>query len=485
MIQSGMGGAPYRSTAAPGFFNGPLTVLGSRCRSMLQRTSAEERVRSQLRASPTMEQLLLGQVLRNFRLVSQEDLDRCLEIQRRLAEPEPLGRILVDQGYIDESILSTVLTMQRRQLEPGVEELGMSTRELDRRLQTATLESYLQLAKDLGASDLYLSAGKPPMVRVHGQLKDLQAEVLATAAVEGFIEPLLQDSQRAELESSRKADFCVTVPECGRVRVSVFSHHGGVGAVLRLLPNRVKPIETLGLPKVVQSLTELSNGMVLITGSIGCGKSTTLAALIDQMNRRRRLHIVTLEDPIETVFESNHSLITQREVQNHTTSFADGLRAALREDPDVIVVGELRDPETFQVALTAAETGHLVLGTLHTRTAHGTILRLIEQFPPERRAHVRTMLAGALRAVVCQELIPTVKGNSRALATEIMLVNPAIANLIREGRSWQIPMVMQTNAAAGMRLLDDSLAMLVRHERISVEEALCRATDRKRFLVPV
>jgi twitching motility protein PilT len=431
-----------------------------------------------------MEQMLLGEILMNFRLVNQSDLDHCLNIQSHLDEPKPLGRILIEEGFIDESILSTILTMQRRELEPGVEELGMSSHELAHRLQDPDIEDYLRLARDLGASDLYLTSGKTPMVRLHGYLRDLPAEPLTPESCCALLFPVLTDAQRTRYEVHKKVDFCANTERAGRVRVNVFRHHDGIGAVLRILPDRVKPLETLGLPKVVRDLTELKNGLVLITGSTGCGKTTTLGALVDQMNRHRKLHIVTLEDPIETVFESHHSFITQREVNTHTSSFADGLRAALREDPDVIVVGELRDPETFQVALTAAETGHLVMGTLHTRTAHGTILRLIEQFPAAQRAHVRTMLAGTLRAVVCQELVPTLDGNGRTLATEVMLANAAIANLIREGRSWQIPMVMQTSAAMGMSLMDESLRRLVNNERISIEEALCRATDPTRFVVP-
>jgi len=251
-----------------------------------------------------------------------------------------------------------------------------------------------------------------------------------------------------------------------------------------LLADEVHPLATLGLPSVVQDLTDLKHGLVLITGPTGSGKTTTLAALVDEMNQRRKLHIITLEDPIETVFHSEKSLITQREINTHTESFASGLRNALREDPDVIVVGEMRDPETFQVALTAAETGHLVFGTLHTRSAHGTVTRVIDQFPQGQRAHVRTMLAGALRAVICQELIPNIDRKGRSLATEVMIVNQAISNLIRENRSWQIPMVMQTNAARGMSLMDDSLAKLVRKQAITVEEALSRATDQSKFVVP-
>jgi len=224
--------------------------------------------------------------------------------------------------------------------------------------------------------------------------------------------------------------------------------------------------------------------MVLITGHTGSGKTTTLAAIVEEINARHKQHILTLEDPIEYIFDNKTSLVTQREINTHTGSYSAGLRAALREDPDVIVVGELRDPSTFAAALTAAETGHVVFGTLHTRSAHSTILRVIEQFPSAQRAHVTTMLAGTLKAVICQELIPSIDGQSRCLASEVMLVNHAISNLIRENRTWQIPMVMQTQTAAGMRLMDDSLAELVRHKLISMEEAVHRATDQSKFTSP-
>jgi twitching motility protein PilT len=244
------------------------------------------------------------------------------------------------------------------------------------------------------------------------------------------------------------------------------------------------PFETLGLPGVVRQFLDLSRGLILVTGPAGSGKSTTLAALIDLLNKSQRLHIITIEDPIEVIHQSDRSLISQRQVPDHSRSFASALRAALREDPDVIVVGELRDPETVSTAITAAETGHLIFGTLHTHNAYRTILRILDQFPAQKRAHIRTLLAGVLRGVISQQLVPNIDGRGRSLACEILVANSAISNLIRDDRVWQIPMVMQTGKRFGMRLMDDSLLELVQRRKISLEEALQRATDKTKFINP-
>jgi len=225
--------------------------------------------------------------------------------------------------------------------------------------------------------------------------------------------------------------------------------------------------------------------MVLVTGAAGSGKSTTLCALLDLINRNHRLHVITIEDPIEVVHKSDKSFISQREIPKHSKSFSTALRAALREDPDVIVVGELRDPETVSTAITAAETGHLIFGTLHTQSAPRTVMRVLDQFPAQKRDHIRTLLANVLRGVISQTLVPNLDGKGRSLATEVMVVNSAISNLIREDRAWQIPMVMQTGKKQGMRLMDDSLIELVKLKKVSLEEALTRATDKTKFLNPV
>ncbi len=431
-----------------------------------------------------MEPMLFGEILRNFHLASDEDIQRCLQIQYHGSQHRPLGEILIDEGLLDANMLSTILTVQTRELNAGIDELGISSHELSHRLAGGTGEDYVALARDIGASDLYLSAGKQPMVRLHGRLSDLPGPALDQERCEGLVWSLLSESHKADWDRDGRLDTCATIGAHGRFRINLFRHMHGVGAVIRVLNSELKSLDHLGLPDAVRDLTQNKHGLVLVTGTTGSGKSTTLAAMVNEINATQRRHVITLEDPIEMVIDSQNSLITQREVGTHTESFKDGLRAALREDPDVIVVGELRDLETFSVALTAAETGHLVLGTMHTKSAHATIVRIIDQFPANQRAHVRTMLAGVLRGVICQELLPTVQGDKRTLAAEVMIANPAIANLIRENRSWQIPNIMQTNKASGMQAMDDALEALLLRQEITVEEAVNRAQDRSRFTTP-
>ena len=431
-----------------------------------------------------MEQMLFGQILLNFHLVDQKDLDYCLGVQSQLGGTKPLGEILIEEGKLDEKILKTILTVQKREIDSTTTDLGVDGSELSQRLASGQAIEYLRAAREIGASDLYITSNKIPLVRLHGHLTELPTEPLSPKACHDALFSILGEEHAAYYKEHGKVDLCLSVPALGRYRFNVFKHLGGVGAVIRVLPNEIKPLSKLGLPSHVEKLADLKQGLVLITGAAGSGKTTTLAALVDEINDRHQKHILTLEDPIEQVFTNKRSLVTQREIREHTESYAAGLRAALREDPDVVVVGELRDPETFSAALTAAETGHVVFGTLHTRSAHSTILRVIEQFPMQQRAHVQTMLANTLKAVVCQELVPTIDGQERVLASEVMFVNHAISNYIRENRTWQIPMVMQTNVSAGMRLMDDSLAELVSSKRVTIEEALNRATDKTKFVVP-
>jgi len=252
-----------------------------------------------------------------------------------------------------------------------------------------------------------------------------------------------------------------------------------------LIPEKIKTLEELGLPPVLAQLADRPRGLVLVTGPTGSGKSTTLAAMLDRVNESRPAHILTIEDPIEYLHTHKRALVNQRELHSDTQTFSMALRAALREDPDVIVVGELRDPETVQTAITAAETGHLIFGTLHTQSAARTVMRVLDQFPAGKRAHIRTLLASVLRGVVSQTLLPNLDGKGRSLACEVMVANSAISNLIREDRAWQIPMVMQTGKRQGMRLMDDSLIELVKLKKISLEEALARATDKTKFLNPL
>lgn len=431
-----------------------------------------------------MDQMLLGEILLNFRLVEKTDLDRCIDLQQRL-DPQPqLGSILVQQGLIDERVLATVLSVQRDELGAGLFDDSKSKHDVARTLEKATIDDFLAAAQRLGASDLYLSSGRRPAVRRNGMVSDLPAGVLQFERCRDLLFGLLTPAQIATYQRDRHVDVRVKVPR-GRFRLNVFRHYDGIAGAFRVLQDRVPTFDSLGLPEALRDVAALKNGLVLVTGSTGSGKTSTLSAIIDLINSTRKLHIITLEDPIEHIFKSRMSFVSQREIATSTTSYADALRSALREDPDVIVVGELRDPQTVATALTAAETGHLVLGTLHTNTACSTVVRVIDQFPTQRRAHVRTMMSSVLRAVVCQELIPSVDGENMHLATEVLMVTPAVANLIRESREWQIPNVMQLNRTHGMRLMDESLAELVRGKKISVDQALLRATDKSRFTVPV
>jgi twitching motility protein PilT len=282
---------------------------------------------------------------------------------------------------------------------------------------------------------------------------------------------------REAFETSHDADFAHAVEGVARFRVNMFRDHRGVGAVLRQIPSRILTFEQLGLPVAVARLCDHPKGLVLVTGPTGSGKSTTLAAMLDTINRNRPVHILTMEDPIEFVHQSQRALVNQREVGTHTASFARALKAALREDPDVVLVGELRDRETVQLALETANTGHLVFATLHTNTAPSTIERIVDLFPSDQHGAVRSTLAEVLRGVVCQTLCRKI-GGGRVAALEVMVTNPAVANLIREGKTFQIPSTMQTSRGQGMQLLNDELARLVMERRIDPDEAMTRSVDK-------
>ncbi|MCK1787838.1 type IV pilus twitching motility protein PilT [Pseudomonas sp. TNT11] len=321
-----------------------------------------------------------------------------------------------------------------------------------------------------GASDLHLSAGLAPMLRVDGEVWSLDGPVLSATHVAALLSPLLNRYQQKDFETSLETDFAFELPGVGRFRVNVFQQARGMGAVFRSIPAQVQSLESLGLGAVFQRIAQLPRGLVLVTGPTGSGKSTTLAAMIDHLNQHRRQHILTLEDPIEFIHQPNRSLINQRQVHRDTQSFSAALRSALRQDPDVILVGELRDLETIRLALTAAETGHLVFGTLHTASAAKTVDRLVDVFPAGEKPMVRSMLSESLQAVVSQVLVKKI-GGGRVAAHEIMLSTPAIRNLIREDKVAQMVSAMQTGGALGMKTLDMSLKALVTEGVISREEA--------------
>ena len=332
------------------------------------------------------------------------------------------------------------------------------------------LSAVLGVVVDRGASDLHLTVAAPPMIRLHGELVPVEGyQVLTRAVTQRVLYSILTQKQRERFEEELELDFSYTLPGRARFRVNLYRQRESVGAAFRMIPYEIKDLNSLGIPPAVANLARLPRGMVLVTGPTGSGKSTTLAALVDLANQSRREHIMTVEDPIEFLHKHKRCLVNQREVGDDTRTFASALKHALRQDPDIILVGEMRDLETISVALTAAETGHLVYATLHTQDAAQTIDRVIDVFPPFQQQQVRVQLAGAIQAVVCQALCRTADGHGRVAATEVLVATPAIRNLIREGKTHQIYSSMQAGAQHGMHTMDQHLAELVRMRRITYE----------------
>ena len=331
------------------------------------------------------------------------------------------------------------------------------------------------------ASDLHLSAGMPPLIRVHGNVRRLNVDPLPHAKVHEMVHSVMTDAQKKVFEEHQDCDFSFEIDGLSRFRVNVFRQNRGTGAVFRAIPSKILTLEELKAPKVFADLALKPRGLVLVTGPTGSGKSTTLAAMINHLNETEQGHILTIEDPIEFVHESKKSLVNQREVHSHTQSFTSALRGALREDPDAILVGEMRDKETIQLALTAAETGHLVFGTLHTSSAAKTIDRIIDVFDAGDKDMVRAMLSESLVAVISQTLCKNREGNGRVAAHEIMLGTPAIRNLIREAKVAQMYSIIQTGQAQGMQTLDQCLADLLRRGLISAAEARSKARSPENF----
>ncbi len=348
--------------------------------------------------------------------------------------------------------------------------------------ETAAIDQLFHAMVQVGASDLHLSVGSTPMIRKDGHMQPLDAAAgpLAEHDVVQLLTPIIPEKNREEFAKRHDSDFAYEIRGLARFRANIFADRRGPGAVFRVIPSKILTAEQLGLSPHILQLCHLQKGLVLVTGPTGSGKSTTLCAMIDYINRLRPDHIITIEDPIEFVHENQKCVINQREVRTHTDSFKDALRAALREDPDIVLVGELRDLETVAIAIETAETGHLVFGTLHTTTAASTVDRVIDQFPADRQAQIRIMLSESLRGVIAQTLCRKV-GGGRVAALEVLIATTALSNLIREGKTFQIPSIMQVSKAVGMVTLNDALLDLVTKKLVAPEEALAKAVDKTGF----
>jgi twitching motility protein PilT len=345
------------------------------------------------------------------------------------------------------------------------------------------ISALLRIGFENEASDVHVGVGAPPLMRRHGTLQPLyhDAPMLTPRHTEALVRRFLTPAQFEVLEKNQGLDFSYEIPGTARFRANVVRQRNGLDGVFRIINTKVRTMEELGLPEQLKVLTQYHNGLVLLTGAVGCGKSTTLAAMVQEINTHRNDHIITLEDPIEYVFKPANCQITQREVRTHTESFAAALRGSLRQDPDVIIVGEMRDLETISLAITASETGHLVIGTLHTSNAARTLDRVLDAFPVEQQGQIRTMVSESLRGIVSQQLIPKADGTGRCIALEVMVNTPAVANLIRDAKTYMLPGQIQVGKKLGMKLMDDSIMELVNNGSITAHEAYDRAEQKKLF----
>jgi twitching motility protein PilT len=345
----------------------------------------------------------------------------------------------------------------------------------------ARIDAFLKLGVAQGCSDLHLAVGVPPMLRMHGDLVPIKFRDLADTELEGYVTEILTPAQIKTLKEGKDLDFSYVAPDVGRFRVNVFRKETGIGAAFRTIPTTMPSIDQLGLPPIVRKLCDYHQGMILVTGATGTGKSTTLASMIDYLNATRALNIISLEDPIEFVHRSKSSQVLQRELGTHLPSFAEGVRAAMREDPDVILVGEMRDADTIRMAMTAAETGHLVLGTLHTTSATKTIDRLMDALPTEEREQTKAFMASSLISVITQYLVKTPDQRGRRAVCETMIVTKTIGKLIMTDQSHQIPSQLQMGKDYGMQLMDQALLAAIQAKEIDPEQAFLYATDKRQF----
>ncbi|MEA2115715.1 MAG: type IV pilus twitching motility protein PilT [Thermodesulfobacteriota bacterium] len=346
----------------------------------------------------------------------------------------------------------------------------------------AQIDAFFKLMNDEGASDLHMIAGQQPVLRVHGDIERVKFKTLENETLKAMLYEICPEDKIKIFEERGDMDFGYEIPGLARYRCNFFEQKYGIGAVFREIPSDILTCDQLGLPKVISKLASLPKGLVLVTGPTGSGKSTTLAAIVDEANRIRSDHILTIEDPIEFVHKSQGCIVNHREVGTHTKSFAAALRGALREDPDIIMVGEMRDLETISLAMEASMTGHLVFGTLHTMNAMKTVDRVVEIFPANQQGQVRSTLADALKAVVSQALFKRVDIRGRVAALEVLICTPAVRNLIRESKTYQIPSVMQTGKKYGMQTVDDAIMALLEKKKISAEDAYTNCIEKQKFV---
>lgn len=346
----------------------------------------------------------------------------------------------------------------------------------------AKIDAFFKLMNDQGASDLHLVSGSQPILRVHGDMERVKYKLLENDELKAILYEICPENKIKVFEETGDIDFGYEVPNLARYRCNFFQQKWGIGAVFREIPSEILTVEQLGLPPVLNKMSMLHKGLVLVTGPTGSGKSTTLAAMVDYVNRNKKSHIITVEDPIEFSHKSQSCVVNHREVGLHTQSFKAALRGALREDPDIILVGEMRDLETIELALEAASTGHLVFGTLHTQSAAKTVDRVIDVFPSHQQAQIRTTLSESLKGVVAQNLFKRIDKKGRLAVLEILVVTPATSNLIREGKTFQIPSVIQTGKKYGMQSLDDAILEAMQAKKISPEDAYDKAIVKERFV---
>jgi twitching motility protein PilT len=446
---------------------------------------------------------LLGRIAVHLQLISVDQLAEATRAQGQTGGEKRLGQILVERGMLTPAQLEQVLRARQQLVakqrerqavaaalpepEPEAAQAGRSPARSEAQPSEATnaaepeLLALLRMGVERGASDVHVHAGTKLRLRLHGRFEAASEAPIEASLAERMIRSALDAAQAKRFEERGEVDFAWTVPGLGRFRVNVYRQLRGVDGVFRSIPARVPSLEELGLPTALAKYTNYHQGLVLITGPANCGKSSTLAALVDLINEERREHILSVEDPIEVLHPAKRCVVNQRTVGPHTGSFARALRAALREDPDVIVIGELRDLETISLALTAAETGHLVFATLHTSGAIRTVNRIVGVFPAEQQDQVRSMVSESLRAVISQRLVPAADGKRRVPALELLVNNKAVGNLIRENKAFQLQSLLQMGAAQGMCLMDDSLARLVKDRVVTREEALRHCEDPRRI----